>query len=323
MGFEPGQLIVIGARPAKGKTSLLLNFAQTIAAGFSYTDYQQPGVPVAIFTLEMLSSQLVDRMVCGEAGINLNRLRDGLVNKEEARAKLQAAGQRLYEPKVYLDETAGISIQELRVRLILAVQKYGVKAAFVDYLQLAKSSSEAAKKNRFAEVGEVSDGLKRLAKDLRIPIFTAAQLNRKSEDRGLASKPKLSDLRESGNLEQDADIVIIIDWEADPEHDLTHDPHANPTQSEHFARCGVCGWTGRGSLLRAGACPADLPGPADSDGQPTCGSYQVERVEFPHTPAILNIAKQRNGPTGPQRVEFIRPLARFVNPYLKTKLYDR
>ncbi len=168
-------------------------------------------LPVAVFSLEMSASQLVQRMLCSRARVDLGNVRNGLLSERDFPA-LTAAASKLAESKIYIDDTAGLSILELRAKARRLKSQHGIEAIFIDYLQLLRSTSRRAQDNRQIEIAEISSGLKALSKELNIPIVVLAQLNRKPEDRSGDAKgrPRLSDLRESGSIEQDADVVALL-----------------------------------------------------------------------------------------------------------------
>jgi replicative DNA helicase len=202
-GLHGSEMIVIAARPSMGKTAFAMNIAEHIAVELDK--------PVAVFSLEMSSLQLVQRLLCSMARINLSRLRDGFLSDRDFPA-LTAAGARVTKAKLFLDDTPGLSILELRAKARRLKSQHDIQAIFIDYLQLLRSTSRRAQDNRQLEIAEISSGIKALAKELNIPIVVLAQLNRNPESRSGESKgrPRLSDLRESGSIEQDADLVGLL-----------------------------------------------------------------------------------------------------------------
>ncbi len=202
-GLHAAEMIVIAARPSMGKTALAMNIAEYIAV-----DQKKP---VAVFSLEMSAQQLVQRLLCSRAKVNLGRVRDGFLSERDFPA-LTAAASKLAESKMFIDDTAGLSILELRAKARRLKSQHGIEAIFIDYLQLLRSTSRRAQDNRQIEIAEISSGLKAIAKELSIPIVVLAQLNRNPEQRSGESKgrPRLSDLRESGSIEQDADLVGLL-----------------------------------------------------------------------------------------------------------------
>lgn len=200
-GMHKTEFIVIAARPSHGKTALAMNIAEHIALKLK--------LPVGIFSLEMSTAQLIQRMLCSRAKVNMQRVRDGFLSERDFPNLTIAAGE-LAESPMYIDDTPGLSIQELRARARRMKQQFGIVALFVDYLQLLRSDSKKSQDNRQLEVSEVSAGLKNLAKELDIPIVALCQLGREFEKRGGVFRPRLSDLRESGSIEQDADVIHML-----------------------------------------------------------------------------------------------------------------
>jgi len=199
-GMHPSEMIVIAARPSMGKTALAMNIAEHVAV--------DKNIPVAVFSLEMSAQQLVQRLLCSRARVNLQSIRTGLLPKN-AHQSLFKVSQEYGNSKMLIDDTAGLSINELRAKSRRLMDKHGLGLIVIDYLQLLKSPSKRGQENRQIEIAEISGGIKALAKELSIPIIVLAQLNRKSEDRG-DGKPRISDLRESGSIEQDADVVGLL-----------------------------------------------------------------------------------------------------------------
>ncbi len=202
-GLHNSEMIVIAARPSMGKTALAMNMAEHLAV--------EEKRPVAVFSLEMSAQQLVQRLLCSRAKVNLGRVRDGFLVERDFTAIASAAG-KLAESKIFIDDSAGLSILELRAKARRLKSQNGIEAIFIDYLQLLRSTSRRAQDNRQLEIAEISSGIKGLAKELDIPIVVLAQLNRNPEQRAGDSKgrPRLSDLRESGSIEQDADLVGLL-----------------------------------------------------------------------------------------------------------------
>ncbi len=207
-GFRAGDLIVLAARPGMGKTSLALNMAVNAA---------KAGVAVAFFSMEMSSEQLVQRLLCSEARVSLSKLRNGNVSSEGDWGALADAVNALSKLELYIDDSPGLSILEARAkarRELRHVMGQGKGLIVVDYLQLMQPSVARRDGNRVVEVGEISRGLKILAKEMDMPVLALSQLSRAVEMRG-KKRPVLSDLRESGSIEQDADIVMFIDRSMD------------------------------------------------------------------------------------------------------------
>jgi replicative DNA helicase len=199
-GLHPSEMIVIAARPSMGKTALAMNISEHVAISQK--------LPVAVFSLEMSSQQLVQRMLCSRARVNLQRVRDGFLAERDF-PSLTAAASKLAEARIFIDDAASLSILELRAKARRLKAQQDVQLIVVDYLQLLRSTTRRAQDNRQLEISEISAGLKGLAKELKIPLIVIAQLNRQPEARS-GGKPRLSDLRESGSIEQDADLVGLL-----------------------------------------------------------------------------------------------------------------
>jgi len=199
-GLHPAEMIVIAARPSMGKTAFSMNIAEHVALELN--------LPVAIFSLEMSAQQLVQRLLCSQAKVNLGKVRDGFMADRDFH-NLTVAASRLAGSKIFIDDTAGLSILELRAKSRRLKAQQDIKLIVIDYLQLLKSPSKRGQENRQLEIAEISSGVKALAKELEIPIIVLAQLNRNPEARK-GGKPVLSDLRESGSIEQDADLVGLL-----------------------------------------------------------------------------------------------------------------
>lgn len=202
-GLHGAEMIVIAARPSMGKTALAMNIAEHVAV--------EQKKAIAVFSLEMSSQQLVQRVLCSRARVNLGRVRDGFLSERDFPA-LQTAASKLAESKLFIDDTSGLSILELRAKARRLKSQHDIQAIFIDYLQLLRSPTRRAQDNRQLEIAEISSGLKALAKELDIPVLVLAQLNRNPEQRTGDSRgrPRLSDLRESGSIEQDADLVGLL-----------------------------------------------------------------------------------------------------------------
>ena len=198
-GWQNSDLIIIAGRPAMGKTALVLTMAKNMAVDFS--------IPVAIFSLEMPNVQLVKRLISNIAEIDANKLKSGRLNEEE-QIRLNERIRMAYSAPLYLDETPSLSITEMRTKARRLVREKGVKIIIIDYLQLM-SAGGSRFGSREQEVSMISRSLKGLAKELNIPIIALSQLNRGNESRE-DKRPVLSDLRESGAIEQDADIVCFV-----------------------------------------------------------------------------------------------------------------
>lgn len=197
-GFQPDQLIILAARPAVGKSAFALNIAQNAAT--------KSKVPVVIFSLEMGAVDLVNRMLCAEGNINATNLRTGQLTEDEW-SSLGIAVNTLRETKIYIDDTAGIKVSEIRAKCRRLKQEHpDLGLIIIDYLQLIEGNG---KENRQQEVSDISRQLKKLAKELSVPVIALSQLSRGVEHRQ-NKRPILSDIRESGSIEQDADIVAFL-----------------------------------------------------------------------------------------------------------------
>ena len=209
-GFQKGELIIIAARPSMGKTALAINIAQN--AGI------RGKAKVAVFSLEMSKESLLRRMLASQAGVDQRKLQTGFLGRED-QTKLQHALEQLVEAPLYIDDSAGISLAEMRAKARRLKQNSGgLDLIVVDYLQLMSATLPSAGgkryENRTQEVSAISRGLKALAKELDVPVVALSQLSRASERRGEDKRPMLSDLRESGSIEQDADVVAFIHRES-------------------------------------------------------------------------------------------------------------
>jgi len=198
-GLQPAELIIVAGRPGMGKTAFALN----IAANAAFT-----GAGVAVFSLEMAKEQLVLRMLCSEARVDSSKVRSGYLGERDFPQLAKAAG-RLHEAPIYIDDTPAISVLELRAKARRLVRDRSKKIGLiiVDYLQLMRGMGTAS--NREQEISEISRSLKALAKELSVPVIALSQLNRRVEDRS-DRRPMMSDLRESGAIEQDSDVIIFI-----------------------------------------------------------------------------------------------------------------
>ena len=223
-GLKPAEMIVIAARPSVGKTSLAMNIAESCALGQMTTlkNRYYPPVetdggkrhPVMIFSLEMPVEALTKRMIAGRAHVNTWRLNRGLCarnEKDELTANLLQSMQDLRDAPIYVDDTAALDVMDLRARARRAKKQYGIELIVIDYLQLCTCREAARMGSRQIEVSMISQQIKAMAKELRIPVIVLSQLSRANEQRGdKEEKPKLSDLRDSGAIEQDADVVFLL-----------------------------------------------------------------------------------------------------------------
>jgi replicative DNA helicase len=260
-GWHPGDMIVLAARPGQGKTALALTFARH-ALDQRYDEatdsWKKPGHGVGIFSLEMTNAQLMLRMLASYGSESLQRIRQGDLD-DHSLQKLRMVAGDMKEWPLYLDDSSYLTINQLRGKARRMKQRWNIDLLIVDYLQLLRSESAQAKDNRQNEVAEISRGIKALAKELSIPIIILAQLNRRSEE--AKAEPALHNLRESGAIEQDADMVLLL-------HRVDQDK--------------------------------------DAEGN--------ERQPGPIIPYVLNIAKQRNGPTDRLDILFHSFYTRFDDP---------
>ena len=263
-GLQGGEMFILAARPSMGKTSLVMNMVEHAALVSK--------VPVAVFSLEMSAVMLVRRLIVARAGVNMGRIMGGMLNRDEWRSVSRACGE-LQEAGIYIDETPGLNILDFRAKARRLKKQYNIGMIAIDYLQLMTSATKRAKDNRQIEIAEISAGIKGVAKELNVPIIVLAQLNRAVEQRK-GQRPMLSDLRESGSIEQDADMVGL----------LTRADYAGSKQE--LDEKGGKG--GRG----------DRDEPDDEEAN--------------RGKATLVIAKNRNGPTKDVPLKFIAELMRFT-----------
>jgi replicative DNA helicase len=199
-GFQPSDFIIIAGRPSMGKTAFALNIAQYVGGVV--------GGKVLVLSLEMSAQQLVQRMLCSEAKVDSQAVRTGFLNSSDWH-RLTAAAGRLSEAGIYIDDSAGLSVLEARAKARRMKAEHGLNLLVIDYLQLMRG--RASQENRQQEISEISRSLKALAKELNIPVVALSQLSRAVETRAQRDfRPQLSDLRESGALEQDADVILFL-----------------------------------------------------------------------------------------------------------------
>ena len=240
-GLQPGDLVIIAGRPSMGKTALALNIAQNASI--------QTGMPIGIFSLEMSKEQLSLRMLSSEARIDSSRMRGGYLSESDL-ARINRAAGALYDLPLYIDDSPAISALEIRAKARRMMMEKGLGLIIIDYLQLMRGRASAERRD--LEISEISRSLKALAKEINVPVVALSQLNRKVEDRS-NKRPVLSDLRESGAIEQDADVIMFI----------YRDEVYNKKEGE------------------------------------------------PDRTAEINVAKQRNGPTGTVKLAFLEYCTRF------------
>lgn len=212
-GLQPGEMIIIAARPSMGKTALSLNLAEQVAMG-GRTPWTRPHtdpVPVGFFSLEMSRNSLAQRLLSAYSGVDSHKMRTGQINDQVMSRLIEACGA-LSQAPIIVDDTPNMSVMQLRARARRMVDRHNVKALFIDYLQLMTAPG-ASRESRQVEVSAISRGIKALARELSLPVICLAQLNRGSEQRE-GNRPRMSDLRESGSIEQDADVVMLLHRES-------------------------------------------------------------------------------------------------------------
>ena len=219
-GLRPGDMFVLAARPSIGKTTFALNVAVNVAL--------HSNAPVAVFSLEMNTLSLVLRLICSEAKVNIRDIRDGLLSHSKW-VEVTNAADRLRKAPIYIDDNGQVDVLELRAKARRLKEKHDIQFIVIDYLQLMKGTGGAAS-SREQEVAQMSGGIKALAKELNIPIMILAQLNRQAEQSG--QRPKLSHLRESGAIEQDADIVAILHRDREETQEKSNDDLKAGVESE-------------------------------------------------------------------------------------------
>lgn len=224
-GWQPSDLIIIAARPGMGKTAFVLSMARNIAIDFNHG--------VAVFSLEMSSVQLITRLISSETGLSSEKLRTGKLEKHEWE-QLSIKVKDLEKAPLYIDDTPSLSIFDLRAKARRLASQYGIRMIIIDYLQLMTAGGAAGKNggNREQEISTISRNLKALAKELNVPVIALSQLSRAVETRGSSKRPLLSDLRESGAIEQDADIVSFIYRPEYYKIDEWDDEERSPTQGQ-------------------------------------------------------------------------------------------
>ena len=198
-GMQPSDLIIVAGRPSMGKSAFALSIAE-------YAGVTEK-IPTAVFSLEMSKEQLVQRMLCSHARVDANKVRTGYLSASDW-PKLTAAAGKLSEAPIFIDDSPAISVMELRAKARRLKMHYDIKMIILDYLQLMRGSSFSAE-SRQQEISEISRSLKALARELSVPVIAVSQLSRAVESR-TDHRPQLSDLRESGAIEQDADVVVLI-----------------------------------------------------------------------------------------------------------------
>lgn len=207
-GLQPGEMVILAARPSMGKTALALNLAEQMALASSpWSPRSEARVPVAFFSLEMTKSAVVQRLISGRSGVSSHTLRSGSLSMEHM-AAIDSAYADLRSAPLLIDDTPAMTVLQLRARARRLVAQHDVRAVFIDYLQLLTAPG-AARESRQVEVSTISRQIKALARELSVPVICLSQLNRASEQRQ-GNRPRMSDLRESGSIEQDADVVMLL-----------------------------------------------------------------------------------------------------------------
>ncbi len=197
-GLHPGDLIIVAARPSMGKSALVTTIAEYVAV--------EKKIPVAFFSIEMSAEQITQRLICSIARVDAHKLRTGFIPVSDW-PKLTMAAEKIEESPLYIDDSSGISVLELRAKARRMKSRYGIGLIIVDYLQIMRGFGKV--ESRQQEISQISRSLKLLAKELNVPVIAVSQLSREVEKRE-DKRPRLSDLRESGSLEQDADLVIML-----------------------------------------------------------------------------------------------------------------
>ena len=217
-GWQPSDLIIIAGRPSMGKTALVLSMIRNAAIDHD--------MPMALFSLEMSSLQIVNRLISAEAELDSDKIKKGNLKDYEWQQLLHKT-DRLNNAKIFIDDSPALSILELRAKSRRLKSQHGIKCIIVDYLQLMSGEYGKTSGNREQEIASISRSLKAVAKELNIPVIALSQLSRAVETRGGDKRPVLSDLRESGSIEQDADMVLFV-YRAD-RYDITEDEDGNLT----------------------------------------------------------------------------------------------
>lgn len=228
-GLQPEEMLILAARPSMGKTAIALNIAEQIAFGgatpWAPKQINNP-VGVGVFSLEMARGALVQRLLSSRSGVDSNQLRTGRVNGGEWEKLTRSSGE-LAEAPIYIDDTPGMTVLAMRAKARRMKQRHNIGCVVIDYLQLLTSPT-SARESRQVEVSEISRSIKALARELKIPVICLAQLNRGAEQRE-GNRPRMSDLRESGSIEQDADVVMLLHRES---YYHRGDPTWDPTNPE-------------------------------------------------------------------------------------------
>jgi replicative DNA helicase len=275
-GLQPSDLVILAGRPSMGKTALATNIAFNAAK--AYMESPENGGRVAFFSLEMSAEQLATRILAEQTGISSDRIRRGEISRDDDFTRLVVASQDLQKLPMHIDDTPGLSVPALRTRARRLKRRQGLGLIVVDYLQLMRSPAGLRSENRVQEVSEITRGLKAVAKELDVPVLALSQLSRAVEQRD-DKRPQLADLRESGSIEQDADVVMFI-FREQYYHERGEPKQRDDESSEKFAERH---------------------------------SRWIERGERVHNVAEVNIAKQRHGPIGTVELYFEGMVTKFGN----------
>jgi replicative DNA helicase len=283
-GLQPSDLVILAGRPSMGKTALATNIAFNAAQAYEETRDAAGavkvinGAKVAFFSLEMSAEQLATRILAERTEISSDRIRRGEISRDEDFSRLVVAAQELQRLPLYIDDTPGITVAALRTRARRLKRRHGLGMIVVDYLQLMRSPTGLKTENRVQEVSEITRGLKAIAKELDVPVLALSQLSRAVEQRE-DKRPQLADLRESGSIEQDADVVMFV-FREQYYHERSEPKQREDESNEKFAERH---------------------------------SRWVERGERVHNVAEVNIAKQRHGPIGTVELFFDGMVTKFGN----------
>ena len=271
-GWQPSDLVIVAARPGMGKTALTLSMARNISVG--------QGIPVAFFSLEMSSVQLITRLISSETGLSSEKLRTGRLEEHEWE-QLNVKVRDLEKAPLFIDDTPSLSIFDLRAKARRLSSQHGIKLIVIDYLQLMTAGGSGKNGNREQEISMISRNLKALAKELDVPVIALSQLSRAVETRGGSKRPLLSDLRESGAIEQDADIVSFIYRPEYYKIDEWDDEERTPTEGQaefivakhrngglENIRLKFIGHLGKFDNLDDFSTPFEFPSSMNSDDKP-------------------------------------------------------
>ena len=218
-GFQPGEMIILAARPSMGKTALALNLAEQIAFAGSPSHPQGPRTPTAFFSLEMGRDSVTQRLLSAHSGVDSQKIRTNRLSKDDFN-RLFTSCSSLSQTPIHIDDTPGLTVMQLRTKARRLASRQNIRCIVIDYLQLMSNPTAASRDGRQQEVSSISRGIKALARELSVPVICLAQLNRATEQR-TGHRPRMADLRESGSIEQDADVVMLLHRE---EYYHTEDP---------------------------------------------------------------------------------------------------